>query len=262
MTIFKNRIAILTELRQDRLAMAAATLLPGVEVSDDFLYSKLLEAEASIARHLRVYLEPTIMVPDDAPQAELDALAASGKPWAQEAATDYTSNLFTGDRWGYIVAQHKPIISVQSVRFVYPSALQQVFEVPADWIRLDRRAGHVRMVPSSQAFTAPFGVFLMQAMTGGRTVPNMVQLRYTTGFENVMRDWPELVGAIKKSAVLGLIKDAFLPQSGSISADGLSQSLSVDMDHYDDAISRVLDGEKGSNGGLMTAIHGVRLGVL
>jgi hypothetical protein len=62
--------------------------------------------------------------------------------------------------------------------------------------------------------------------------------------------------------VLKVIDDGFLPQSGSISADGLSQSLSVDMDKYHDAIGRTLNGGKGSNGGLMTAIHGIRVGVV
>ena len=65
-----------------------------------------------------------------------------------------------------------------------------------------------------------------------------------------------------KKAVLKILEDSFLPQSGSISADGLSQSLSVDMEKYHDMIDRTLNGGKGSNGGLMTAIHGVRIGVL
>jgi len=52
------------------------------------------------------------------------------------------------------------------------------------------------------------------------------------------------------------------PNSASISADGLSQSLSVDMEKYRGAIEATLFGPKGSNGGLMTAIHGIRLGML
>jgi len=68
--------------------------------------------------------------------------------------------------------------------------------------------------------------------------------------------------AVLKKAALKILEDAFLPQSGSISADGLSQSMSVDMDKYHDAIDRILNGGKGSNGGLMTAIHGVRFGVM
>lgn len=262
MTIFKNRVAAISELRADRLAMAAASVLPNVALSDDYLYSKLLAAERDIARRLRVHLQPTIIVPDDAKQDELDALEASGNAWAQEPAYDYETNFFLGDRWGYIVSKSKPIISVQSLIFAYPSAMNQVFAIPPEWIRLDKKKGQIRLVPASQSFAAPLGAFLMQALSGGRTVPFMIQLRYTAGLSNVFADWPDLVDVIKKRAVVGMITDAFLPQSGSISADGLSQSLSVDVDKYHESIDIAIDGPKGSNGGLMTAIHGIRLGVL
>ncbi len=102
----------------------------------------------------------------------------------------------------------------------------------------------------------------MQALSGGRLIPFMIQLRYTSGLQNVFRDWPDLIDVIKKKAVLGIIKDSFLPSSGSISADGLSQSSSIDTGMYDDMIDLAIDGPKGSNGGLMTAIHGVRFSIL
>lgn len=263
MTIFKNRIAAVTEMRADRLALAAAAALPSVQLSDDYLYSKLLAAEKDIAqRQLRVYLEPTYIVPDDAPQSELDALEAEGRVFAQEAAYDYDAEFFVGDRWGYIVAKSKPIVSVDSLKFVYPSAMNQVFTIPPEWIRLDKKHGHIRLVPASQSFAAPLGAFLIQALSGGRMIPFMIQLRYTAGLVNVMRDWPDLVDVIKKKAVANIITDAFLPQSGSISADGLSQSMSVDVEKYHESVDLIINGPKGSNGGLMTAIHGVRLGVL
>jgi hypothetical protein len=58
------------------------------------------------------------------------------------------------------------------------------------------------------------------------------------------------------------VEDAFVPQSGSISADGLSQSLSVDVSKYHDAVDAILNGPPNSNGGLMTRIHGIRMGVI
>ena len=262
MSLFPDKVSTVASLRADRLAMAAAGTLPGVTLSDDFVYSKLLAAEKSIARRLRVYLEPTYIVPDDAPQAELDALDASGKAWAQEAAYDYSADFFIGDRWGYLIAQSKTLVSVDSLQFVYPSAVNQVFTVPPEWIRLDRRMGQIRLVPATQTFMAPLGAFLMQALSGGRVVPFMVQLRYTAGLKDAANQWPDLIDVIKKKAVLSLMEDAFLPQSGTISADGLSQSVSADVGKYHDMIDEAIDGGKGSNGGLMTAIHGVRMGVL
>lgn len=262
MTIFKNRVAAIEEMRADRLTLAATSLLPSVQLSDDYIYLKLLAAEAEIRRRLRVYLEPTKIVPDDAPQSELDTLEQAGEAWAQEAAYDYEAEFFMGDRWGYIVTKSKPIISVQSLRFVYPSALNQVFTIPPEWIRLDRKFGHIRLVPATQAFAAPLGAFLLQALSGGRTIPFMIQLRYTAGLDNVAKNWPDLFSVIKKQAVVDLITESFLPQSGSISADGLSQSLSVDVSKYQESIDDKLEGPKGSNGGLMTAIHGIRVGIL
>ena len=64
-----------------------------------------------------------------------------------------------------------------------------------------------------------------------------------------------------KKAALKVIEDSFLPQSGSISADGLSQSISNDMEKHHDTIDRIINGGKG-NGGLMAAIHGIRLQVM
>lgn len=262
MSIFTNRVAAINELRTERLVMAAVGALPSVELTDDYIWSKLLSSEREIARRLRVHLEPTKIVPDDAPQSELDALDDAGVKWAQEPAYDYSTDFFIGDRWGYIMAQNKPIISVESLVFVYPSAMNSVFTIPPEWIRMDRRAGQIRLVPATQAFAAPLGAFLMQALSGGRMIPFMIQLRYTAGLKNVISEWPDLVDVIKKKAVAGMISDAFLPQSGSISADGLSQSLSVDVEKYSDAIDLAIDGPKGSNGGLMTAIHGIRLSVV
>jgi hypothetical protein len=96
-------------------------------------------------------------------------------------------------------------------------------------------------------------------LSAGRTIPSMVHLTYTAGLTDVSTKYPELIDAIKKKAVLKIIGDAFFPQSGSISADGLSESMSVDIDKYAASIDQILNGSSGSNGGLMAAIHGVRM---
>lgn len=261
-TIFPDKPAAVADLRANQLMLAAANALPGVTVSDDTLYSKLLVAEADVARLLKVYLMPTKIVPDDASQAELDALEAGSMPWAQEAAYDYGPEMWQGERWGYIKTQSVPVIAVEGIRFVYPAPTQQFFAVPQDWVRVDRKFGHIRLVPATTAFTAPLNAFLMQAMGGGMTIPFMVQVRYTAGLTDVATKWPDLVDVIKRKAVLKLVMDSYLPQSGSVSADGLSQSMSMDLTKYGDAIDEALFGPKGRNGGLWAAIHGIGLGVL
>ncbi len=216
--LFPSRLSSISSIRNDRLTMAAAGALPSVQISDDYIWDKLLAAEAELARELRVYLQPTKIIPDDAPQAEVDALVASGQPWAQEPAYDYESSFFRGQKWGYLLANSRPIVSVESFRFVYPTNLQQVFDIPSDWIRLDKHAGHVRLVPTSTSFAAPLAAFALQVMGGGGIIPFMLQLRYTAGLTNAAQRWPDLVDVAKKKAVLSIIQDSYLPQSGSISA--------------------------------------------
>lgn len=260
--LFPNKFSAVASLRADRLMVAAAGALPSVKVSDDYIWSKLIAAEAETSRDLRVYFQPTNIIPDDAPQSEVDAMIASGQPWAQEAAYDYDSSFFRGEHWGYIRAKQKPIISVSSLRFVYPSPTTQVFEIPKDWIRLDKKYAHIRLVPTGVGAIGPMAIYPMQMMYGGSGVPFMVQLRYQAGLTNAAANWPDLVDLVQKRAVLSILTDSYLPQSGSISADGLSQTLSVDMSKYYDLIDIKMNGPKGANGGLMTAIHGIRMDVM
>lgn len=253
--------ADIASIRTDRLAIAAAGALPSVTLSDDYIWAKIQAAEAELQHDLRVFFEPTIIVPDDAAQTELDALEAAGQPWAQEAAYDYQNDFFSLGKWGQMQLNHKPLVSVQSISFAYPTTHSTVYDVPKEWIRLDKRKGLVQIVPSSGTLALPVSGYVLQFL-GGTTVPMMIQARYTAGLTNAAQNWPDLVDVIKKKAVLSIISDAYLPQSGSISADGLSQSMSVDMEKYHDMIDMKINGRKGGNGGLRTAIHGITLGVM
>lgn len=253
-TIFPDEPAVVAAVRE-RLALLGNTYFDADALSDDYIYSKVLAAEAEVARQLRVFLQPTQIIPDDAPQSELDEAEDGDMPYATEPAYDYDPQFFWGERWGYIVTQYKPLQSVESIRFSYPAPTNQIFDIPQDWIRMDRRYGHIRLVPASKAFSAPLSSFLMQALGGGRTIPMMIRIRYVAGLKDVFADWPELIDLIFKMAVLKLIQDAFVPQSGSISADGLSESLGMDLDKYSDSLNHKMDD-------LRDAIHGVRYTVL
>lgn len=259
--VFPNRIIAIAEIRRDRLMMAASGALPSVAVSDEYIWDKLMTAQANIARQLRVKLTATVMLPAGYTQAEVDALP-EGTVWAEEPPYDYDPEFFMNERWGYIVTREAPVLSVDYIEFVYPAPTNSVYRIPNDWIRIDKAYGHIRLVPASQSFSMPLGAFLMQALGGGRTIPHMIRVRYTTGLgataADVKAKWPDLVDVIKRQAVFSIVKDAFQPSSGSISADGLSQSMSIDLSKYQDAINETLFGPKGSNGGLQTAIHGIR----
>lgn len=257
--LFPNRFTAVARLRADRLLLAAAGALPKISVSDDYLWDKLRAAESETQRELRVFFAPTTMFPDQPTQAEIDALM--GAAWAIDPGYDFGPENFYGDKWGLIVTRQKPIISVTSLRMIYPSPGAVDFTFPAEWLRLDRKYGHIRIVPTSTLSLASLSASVMQLFSS-RVLPQAMEVRYVAGLENATRDYPELVDLVLKRAALKIIGDRFLPQSGSISADGLSQSFSSDMGKHYESIDIIMNGPKGSNGGLMTAIHGIRMSSL
>lgn len=259
--LFPNKFTAIAKMKRDRLMMAARGAMPSVDLSDEYIWDKLLSAESETAHELRVPLEPTAFFPDTPTPEQITAL--NGMPWAIDPGYDYEPAAFGGgDKWGMLKMRQKPIKSVSLVRFAYPGGSGSHYDLPLDWLRMDRKYGVVQFVPSSTAFIAPLNNFVMQAIGNGRHIPLAIQVTYVAGLENVTTAYPELIDLVMKKASLKILEDAYLPQSGSISADGLSQSVSNDMDKHHDMIDRILYGGKGSNGGLMTAIHGIRLGVV
>jgi len=262
------RDLIVDELRENQLVLTAQNFFAGVTLSDDMIWNSVLAAEAEMARRLRVPLVPTQFFPltpaEDTTgqiQAKIDALPP-GMPWAVDTPYDYDPDFFTGEKWGFIVLRKKPLISASLIRFVYPAPTTGFYDIPADWLRLDHKYAHIRFVPASSQFVAPLNAFILQALGGGRTIPFAIQVTYVAGITDAANTYPEMVDAIKKMAILKIIENAFVPQSGSISADGLSQSMSFDMKLYRDTINNIIDGPPGTNGGLMTAIHGIRTSAL
>lgn len=246
---------VIDELRSDGLVGSVVSLI-GNQPSDDYLWGKILAAEAAIKRELRVPLVPTKFFPGVPTQEQLDAL--DGMPWEVDPGYDYHQDMFFPDQWGFIKLKNKPVIDIEAVDFDFPSMGDTFFKMPTEWIRMDKKYATVQFVPSTPALFSTAGTFIMKALTGYNSVPLMIKLTYTAGLQNVEQDYPDLLDAIKKMAVLKVIEASFPAQSGSISADGLSQSMSVDVDKYHSSINTILHGDSGSNGGLMAAIHGIR----
>lgn len=245
---------VVDQIARDRLLQIAETFASGVTLYPNYVWAKLLAAEADAERQLRVFFGPVEMLPEGTTQAEIDALPA-GTRWLAEPAYDWGPSDFQGDRWGYLVTRQRPIIAVAWMRFAYPIPVNTIFEVPGDWIHVDHKYGHIRLVPTGTPFGAPLSAYVMSVVGGGRNIPHMLRVRYTAGLKDALADYPDLVDLLKKMAVLRILGDRFLPQSGSISADGLSQSLSIDYQKYQDAVEHQIDT-------LRQAIHGVRMMVV
>lgn len=253
--LFGEKADALAAFRETLAVGVMGTYLSGVQLSDDYLWGKLLAAEADASHQLRVFFRPTKVLPDIAPQAEVDALEEAGTPYHQEGAYDYDPDFFSSERWGFISTHEKPVIEVESIQFVYPTQGYSVFTVPKEWVRVDRKYGQITLMPLSTVGVTAASMTLMHRMGSGVRVPMMMQLRYTAGLKDPSAQYPELPDLVKKMATLRLLQDAMLPQSGSISGDGLSESVSVDIDKFHDGINDKLDA-------LREVIHGVRMTVL
>lgn len=236
-SIFPVRGDALRGLRA-RLALVDPALLPPELLSDELLWDKLVAAEANVAGRLGVPLVPTEVFTEDPTPAELAALA--GAPYIVEPGYDLPPEFFGLQTFGAIMLRMRPVISVRQIRFIYPSTSNVVFTVPPDWIRVDRKYGHVRLYPSAQIVSAPISVMTLQAMGAGTTIPHMIRVRYSAGLLPTQPEAGDVRDLVLQGAGLRIMQDAHIPQSGSLSADGLSQSISLDVSKsFDDWVGRV-----------------------
>lgn len=242
-------------LRRDRLMVAARSYMPGIELDDDFLLEKLVAAEADVQRRLRVFLTPREMLPTGADPSEAAALVAAGSVVEYEPGYDYDPQMFVGNRWGLLETRQKPIIAIHSLMFAYPLPSNVLFTFPHDWIRGDFKYGRLNIVPIQAAAALPLNAFILSALGGGSTVPLMLQLRYRAGLANCAADYPEILDVIKKEAVVSVVEDSLSPVSASTSADGLSESISTNLEAYKTAAEKRIET-------LRQALHGVRMMVM
>ena len=226
------------------------------ELTDAVIWENMVAAEKEAEHQLRVFLQPTKVIPDSAPADEVAALEAAGTAFYREDDYDFDPAAWDSRMWGFLPLRQSPVITLESMRLAYPAPNNPVLEVPAQWIQLDHKYGHIRIVPAGTMMgLGQMSSFLMSTFSAGRLLPGALQLRYTAGLVNAKRDYPDLVNLVKRMAVLRILKNALLPQSSSISSDGLSQSTSVDMIKWQEGVDKDLND-------LRDQIKGIRLGVL
>lgn len=215
-------------VKNNQLAMASATYGKLANVSDDTIWTKLVAAENDLSRRLGIPLSPLEIFHTQPTQPEIDAL--NGARYLVEPGYDMVPAFFSVGKCGYFTLRQTPVIDIHEIKFIYPNLGGQAFTVPSEWIKLDHKYGHVHLFPSAQTASAPLAmVVTLQAISAGVIVPHMIRVRYTAGLSNTSTLYPDVIDLVKRMAVLRMIHDAFVPQSESISADGLSQSKSVDI---------------------------------
>jgi hypothetical protein len=235
MTVLFPIADALTQFRADQLPLLQANFALPVAPSDGLLTRKFEAAEGELQRELGVYLAPTMIFGGVDPTDEQIA-ALNGAPYAIESGYDMTPDFFSVGQWGTLMLRSRPVKSITSMKFIYPTLNAQVIDMPTSWIQLDKRMGLVNVVPGPGGLNIPLNIFAMQAMNTGTTVPNMIRVQYTAGLDPTHFMYADVQDVCMRLVGLRLIKDTFTPQSGSISADGLSQSQSVDLAKFADGI--------------------------
>jgi hypothetical protein len=267
--LFPDQDDAVLDLRT-QLALGPANYINMGALTDSMIWDKLVAAETECERLLKTFFDAVVVIPDMAPQSEIDALEQANTRYITISGFDYDPAMFSGERWGLCRLPYRPVQSVESVIISFPAPFLQNYTVPGEWIRIDRKNGDLNLVPTTSAATTPVGAFALVAMAGSITYPQAIQIRYTCGLKNASgkvatsfaQEWDDLVDVVKRIAIAKIFKMMMLPQSASISADGLSQSNSFNYKAWQDDINETLFGPKGSNGGLFTSIHGINSQIL
>lgn len=146
-----------------------------------------------------------------------------------------SQDYFRQDYEAYLFLQldNYPIISVESFSAQYPSG-QTVVEFPAEWLRIDRAAGHLRIVPTagtlSEIQVGRGGSFLPIVFQGVDYLPDLFQVTYVAGFESgkVPTNILDIIGKFASLGPLHIFGD-LIAGAGianlSLSMDGLSQTI-------------------------------------
>lgn len=242
-------------LRRDRLMGPTRAWMPNSDISDEYILDKLLAAERYVERRLRTFLTPREILPSGATEQERLALEAAGETVVDDPGHDMEPGNQGPNAWGPIDLRHRPVIAIHSIRFAFPSPTSTVLEIPAQWLRLDKKYGRLQFVPvqSAGAFGA-FSGLILTALSSNNVIPQAYQIRYRAGLENAARDYPDLLNLVKRLAVLDILDDQFLPTSGSTSVDGLSQSTSWDASGFRQAIDDKLDALRQSMAGIRLSV--------
>lgn len=145
---------------------------------------------------------------------------------------DYYANDYS--QWGYFRLNNIPVISVKSLKAVYPSS--PAVEYPVEWLRVQKHDGIIRIIPNSQ-YSAQYmigqsGQFVPELFKNQGSVPLLWEFEYRAGFElgRVPILLNTAIGMLAAMMALNNLADLVLGAgvgSQSISLDGISQSVTL-----------------------------------
>jgi len=180
--------------------------------------------------------------------------------------------------WGFIQLNKRPVKQVNSLKIMYGE--QSVFEIPLEWIRLERNAGQIHLFPMLGQFGGTLAIdkayTLAPILMAVRYAPHVFRVQYDAGMDDVDEDICDAIGMIAATQYFNIFGDLVIGAgiaSISISLDGLSQSIGTTSSAENAAYSariimykRELYGHGEGKPGLLAALkarwRGYRMAIL
>jgi len=202
--MFKDRYLHGVDLRDDS----------GKKMSNSTLADKIDQAAAHIEKKLDLFLRPESFSASDGTQEKHDY-----------RVSDFYS-------WSYIKLYHFPVISVESVKLLFPSN-NELIDYPVEWFKLVKDSGILQMVPDARTIPTTYlnnGIYLPEFILSKQMVPQILEVEYTVGFEEskIPLDLNDLIGLRAAIDVLEIMGDLVIGAgvaNQSLSIDGMSQSV-------------------------------------
>jgi len=188
----------------------------GNAMSDNTISDKIDQATAYVQNELDLCIIPEIF------QASDDT---------QEKRTYRLNDFFN---WNYIKLNRYPVISVESVKIMFPSD-NELIEYPESWFKLNKASGILRMVPDSHTVPTLFqhnSLYVPEFILSKKMVPQMIEIEYTAGFPQgeIPMDINDLIGLRAAMDILEIMGDLIIGAgiaNQSIAIDGVSQNVST-----------------------------------
>jgi hypothetical protein len=232
-----DKASAIEEMEKERLPLIKG-LMGGVTPGVASIWRNLQAAEVDVAARLMVSLEPVEVFPV-VPPTEDEIAALDGVKWEVEPGYDLDGAMLGSFQWGTIKLARRPLIKVHSVKFVYPTFNEPIYDVPLDWIYPDLKAGMIQFAPKPTPSGLAPSLVAANLMARGGNVPQLVRVRYRAGLTPESEFMPAIMDLIHRMAMLRYLK--FTPQSASISADGMSQSKSIDAGKFREELDAELE---------------------
>lgn len=194
-------------------------------------------ASRAMAGALQVEFEPTII--------KMKPAAGLEKGWTEtadyqieEAPLSFVQGSMGADTLPIYVMRRRPIISVESMRFVIGATT--VFTVPSQWLQLDKTLGTVSILPdgaTAASLSTSSPLYWVPLLQGGvwrwRVIPNFICIDYTAGWNSFDTDpeTQELREMLAQCAAADVLKRTRHLIPDSVNLEGFQQQFGALEQH-------------------------------